>query len=60
MTKKIKVQAEFDEDDIESILEYVEELKELIDDLKELKEIQNDRLQSNDKPVKRTATPKKT
>ena len=38
MTKKLKVQAEFDEDDIEDVLESIEELKELIDELKEVRE----------------------
>ena len=59
MTKKLRVQAEFDEDDIEDIVQYIEDLKEIIDDYKELKELKDDRLQRNDKPVKRTATSKK-
>lgn len=59
MAKKLKIQAEFDEDDIEEIVEYIEELKELIDDYKELKELQDDRLQRNDKPVEGSTTQKK-
>jgi len=59
MTKKLKVQAEFDEEDIEDVVQKIEELKDLIDELKELRELQDERLQRNHKPITRTATPKK-
>ena len=53
MTKKIKFQAEIelDEDGVDDFAEYIEDLKELIHDYRELKELQDDRLQRNDKPV---------
>ena len=61
MTKKIKFQAEIelDEDGVDDFAEYIEDLKEFIHDYKELKELQDDRLQRNDKPVEGSTTPKK-
>ena len=60
MTKKITAKFEFDEDDIDEILEDIDYLKSLIDELKELRELQDERLQSDDPPAKGTASPKKT
>ena len=50
---------QFDEDDIEDMLEKIEELRELVDELKELREEQDERLQRDDRAVKKAAPRKK-
>ena len=59
MTKKLKIEASFDEDDLEDILENIEEIKALMEELKILRERQDERSQLNNAAIERPARPKK-
>ena len=51
MTKKLKIEASFDEDDLEDILENIEEIKSLMDELKDLRERQDARSQRDNTAI---------
>jgi len=59
MTKKLKIEASFDEDDLEDILENIEEIKILMDELKDLRERQYERTQLDNTAIERPAKQKK-
>lgn len=58
MTKKLKIEASFDEDDLEDILENIEEIKSLMDELKDLRERQDARSQRDNTAIERPIKPK--
>jgi len=59
MTKKLKIEASFDEDDLEDILENIEEIKILMDELKDLRERQYERTRLDNTAIERPAKQKK-
>jgi len=59
MKTKWSFEVELEDGEEDLFVDSVRELKDMLQEYKELKELRDERLQGNDKPVKRTTSSKK-
>ena len=59
MKTKLSLEVEIEDGEEDILVDGMLDLKELLEEYRELKELRDERLQSNDKPVKRTTSSKK-
>ena len=60
MKTKLSLEVEIEDGEEDILVDGMLDLKELLEEYRELKELRDERLQSNDKPVKRTTSSKKS
>ncbi len=60
MKTKLSLEVEIEDGEEDKLVDGMLDLKELLEEYRELKELRDERLQGNDKPVKRTTSSKKS